>query len=324
MKLFLSTLKGIAYLYPALLMYALSAKYIWQPSAYLVSFPRLFSFLCLSLLILYVIHFQLVKKNNYWQRSLFWLWTGPFFIIILGLAYLRERSPQKSKNINYFINDLCCLLLYILSMVVLTLTYYESVTNQMLFEYKKKHIKKEMMYYKKDWGWVDKVHYRPDHFQEVLSAINSGDSEITLHDGWITPLRIPVSYQCTYQFKAAETEIKRWAQAAAISLHFMELNERVQDESPWFHGNQLSAWQFDDLSSGFLACINQCPDPSLRANGEEIHDITQILTIWDRDGHQQVLKKMNREACWHMVNNDKIKKLIEQAQWSVKDLIIKH
>ena len=90
------------------------------------------------------------------------------------------------------------------------------------------------MYYQENWGWVDKIHYRDDHFKEVFEAIKKGEKQITLHDGWITPLRFPVHFSVTYEFGNAKNELEQWAIATAVTTHFMEENERVQGNSPWY------------------------------------------------------------------------------------------
>ena len=112
---------------------------------------------------------------------------------------------------------------------------------------KEAHFKRKM-YYKEGWGWVDKVHYRDDHFKEIYESIKAGKKTIKLHDGWVTPLRFPVSFSVNYLIGEAKNEIEQWVIATAITTHFMEENERVQANSPWYHGNQLSAWQFDDVT----------------------------------------------------------------------------
>ena len=221
----------------------------------------------------------------------------------------------------YFLSDLLGLVSYVGCVIYLTLSGVPSVKNNMLFEYKKKHIKKGLMYYKDGWGWVDYVHFRPDHYQEVLEAILHGKKEITLSDGWMTPLRIPVSYSATYEINATQEPMAQWAQATAVSLHFMALNELVQQESPWFHGNQLSAWQFDDLSSGLFACLMQCPDESIRPIGHEIHDQQELLDLWSKQGMGQVKLKMDMESSWSLLEDKKIRIMIDAANWKVLDII---
>ncbi|MDD7984582.1 hypothetical protein PQO01_06425 [Lentisphaera marina] len=326
-KTFPIILSALIYL-PACLLFSLCIEHLWQPTAYMVSFPRLFALLITSFLATYFFHRLLLKKKDYspWRRSLIWIWTGPAFLIFLATSYWRQKTCFKDNKSywSYFFSDSLIFLIYIASTISLTLLNYKPVTHEMLFQYKKKHISKGLMYYKKDWGWVDKIHYRPDHFNEILKALEDYKTEITLHDGWTTPLRFPVHYSCTYEFVASTTPMERWAQATAMSTHFMALNERVQEESPWYHGNQLSAWQFDDLSSGLLACLQQCPDESLRPSGLEIFNTQEVLAIWSQEGKQQVPIKMDLDQSWALVHNKQIRPLIENAQWKIKELVIKH
>jgi hypothetical protein len=109
-----------------------------------------------------------------------------------------------------------------------------------------------------------------------------------------------------------------------MSLHFMALNERVQEESPWYHGNQLSAWQFDDLSSGLLACLEQSPKVNFHPNGKHIIERKKVLDIWQIEGREQILIKMDIEESWNLVHNKEIRPLIDRAQWKIKKLEIKH
>ncbi|WDE97051.1 hypothetical protein PQO03_03660 [Lentisphaera profundi] len=330
MKKTLLILSSALMLLPALLIFAFCIDYTWQPTAYLVSFPRLFSLLIISISGLFLLHFYFLKKEDHilLKRSAFWIWLGPGLILFLPLAYWRQKLLcKKSKVMNayfYFLSDGLCLALYIICIISLTLLNYSPVTDKMLFQYKKKHISKGLMYYKENWGWVDKIHYRPDHFNEILHALEDNKTEVTLNDGWITPLRFPVTYKCTYTFTAAPTALEQWAQATAMSTHFMALNERVQEESPWYHGNQLSAWQFDDLSSGLLACLELCPDEKLRPQGKELKDTQEILKIWSREGQVQVKIKMDLDQSWALANQPQARKVVEKAPWQIKELIIRH
>jgi hypothetical protein len=328
-KAFLIISSSLIFL-PACLILSICINYTWQPTAFFVSFSRLFPFILISLALIFLFHLKVLKKETLapFQRSLIWLWTGPVFLVFLVFSYLRDKLFQK-KNLreqilNYVISDCLVLFLYIFSTIALTLLNYLPVKSEMLFQYKKKHIAKGLMYYKQNWGWVDKIHYRPDHFTEILDALESGKTEVSLHDGWTTPLRFPVSYHCTYEFNAAITPLGRWAQATAMSLHFMALNERVQEESPWYHGNQLSAWQFDDLSSGLLACLEQSPKVNFHPNGKHIIERKKVLDIWQIEGREEILIKMDIEESWNLVHNKEIRPLIDRAQWKIKKLEIKH
>jgi len=328
MKKALVILKSSVIYLPACLIFALSINFTWQPTAYLVSFPQLFTLIPLSLLTLYLFHCQLLKmdEENALKRSLFWLWTGFAFPLFFLTSLLKKKYLFKDKpnSWSYFFSDCLVFFLYIFCVISLTLVNYKPVTHEMLFQYKKKHIVKGLMYYKENWGWVDKIHYRPDHFKEILHALEENKNQVSLNDGWITPLRFHVHYECTYEFEAAKTAMERWAQATAMSIHIMALNEQVQGDSPWYHGNQLSAWQFDDLSSGLLACLEQCPEESLRPMGTEIFDTDEVLKIWKKEGQNQISIKMDVDRSWELVKNPKLRPIIDKAEWEVKKLTIQH
>ena len=197
------------------------------------------------------------------------------------------------------------------------------IRNDFLFAYKKRHIIKEKMYYQENWGWVDTVHYRPDHYDHLMKAVNSaqetGEAEIV--DGWITPLQIKVGFSAKYQFKKPETEIEKWALVTGMMMNFMRLNETVQEESPWYHGNQLSAWQFDDMSSCLLCCLDRFPGDK-QVTGEETKNINQLLLKWEETGESIVGLKMKEDESWNLLEEGKRNKLralvdAQAKNWSV-------
>jgi hypothetical protein len=194
----------------------------------------------------------------------------------------------------------------------------------MLYEYKKRHISKGKMYYKEGWGWVDKIHYRDDHFKEIYESIKAGKKTIKLHDGWVTPLRFPVSFSVNYLIGEAKNEIEQWAIATAITTHFMEENERVQANSPWYHGNQLSAWQFDDVSSGLLACLELYPNKNLRPSGNEIKNQNDLQKLWKDQGSEWVEVKMTLEESWMLMDLSELKGQVEKAQWGIIEIKSSH
>ena len=324
---------GTLILAPLLISYPFLDKLGWQPAAYMVSFPGLFSLLGGAITLLIIFHYYIFKNHDgqsypqQLKRNIFWIWTGPLFLLMPIAAKRREKHFAKSakhKAHYYFFTDFLLLCVYVLSMISLTLLGYEPVKNRMLYEYKKRHIAKEKMYYKEGWGWVDKIHYRDDHFLEVYEAIKKGDKQIKLHDGWITPLRFPVHFSVIYEFGATDSELDQWAIATAITTHFMEENERVQGNSPWYHGNQLSAWQFDDVSSGLLACLELCPNKQLRPSGKNIKNQNELQSQWKGEGRKWVKVKMTLEESWKLNKAKKLKNLVANAKWKVLETKSSH
>lgn len=197
------------------------------------------------------------------------------------------------------------------------------VRNDFLFAYKKRHIIKEKMYYQKNWGWVDHVHYRPDHFEHLMDALNKaeGKGAVEISEGWTTPLRIKVNFTVKYEFQVPNTPGEKWAMVTGMMLHFMRFNETVQEESPWYHGNQLSAWQFDDMSSALLCCLDRYPGGS-PVTGDEVHDTKTLLEIWGKTGEAVVGVKMKEQESWALLEEGKrkeLKALVEEQRknWSV-------
>lgn len=186
------------------------------------------------------------------------------------------------------------------------------IRNDFLYSYKKRHILKEKMYYLEGWGWVDTIHYRPDHFKIVHDAVMQADKTgtVTLEDGWVTPLRIPVHFSSTYKFQKSSDELKNWAVITGIMLHFMRKNESVQQHSPWYHGNQLSAWQFDDMSSCLLCCLDHLPEGNQIDRGLEKHDYEKLMEIWKIQGEQLVQQQVREKESWAMLHSPQKEKLM--------------
>ncbi len=152
--------------------------------------------------------------------------------LVLGVFYLYKNDWQiLALWQTIWLLTLTPMLLF------LCLVFDSQIRNDFLFAYKKKHIQKEMMYYRINWGWVDKIHYRQDHFDILLKSIEKVDEsgEVTLEDGWRTPLGINVHYSEKFAFKKPANELDKWAMVSGIMLHFMTLNEQIGKFSlvPW-------------------------------------------------------------------------------------------
>ncbi|MCM8534347.1 MAG: CPBP family intramembrane metalloprotease [Lentisphaeraceae bacterium] len=182
-----------------------------------------------------------------------------------------------------------------------------SIRDDFLFEYKKRHILKGKMYYQSGWGWVDKVHYRPDHFEHFMKALESGGEKVEMTESWVTPLKIPVSFTCAYEMVRADNELENWAIVTGMMLDFMRMNETVQLESPWYHGNQLSAWQFDDMSSALFCSLQYLPKDKRLVFGEEVFDQEKLMAIWVEEGESLITQKVKEEESWALLDEAKRK-----------------
>jgi hypothetical protein len=203
------------------------------------------------------------------------------------------------------------------------------IRQDFLFAYKKKHIMKEKMYYVDNWGWVDKTHYRPDHFEQVKKAVEAvvDKGEVTLGDSWVTPLKIEVTFSVTYKFQKQSDPMKSWAQVTGMMMHFMRTNEEVQESSPWYHGNQLSAWQFDDMSSCLLCCLDELPEKKFFVGGEKHIEQSDLLAIWQKTGKQLVGLKMQEDNSWALLQGEgrsELRDLVEKMRtsWTAEKLIL--
>ena len=227
--------------------------------------------------------------------------------LFLSLFYLKNKDW-----ITFSIwHAMLPLILIPLSMVVCVFIDGQ-VRQDFLFAYKKRHITKEKMYYVDNWGWVDYTHYRPEHYKHIEEAFaqESEKGQTVLKDRWITPLKIQVDFNVKYTFEKQTDPMKRWAQITGILMHFMRINEEVQESSPWYHGNQLSAWQFDDMSSCLLCCLDHLPDKSYFIRGEPIHDQESLLAIWEKNGEEMVSLKMKEENSWGLIEDEAKRKML--------------
>jgi len=173
------------------------------------------------------------------------------------------------------------------------------IRRDFLFAYKKMHIAHGDIYWRDGWGWVDKTHYRPDQFEEVYAAIDKAGSgkvaRVTLHEGWKAPLGFKVSFSPSYEIQVPASAEERWAVTTGILLHTMEVSERMQGASPWYHGNQLSACQFEDIASSLRCCLDQIPTVE---KGKDWTVASNNLMRWDEEGRRLVILKVSSEDVW--------------------------
>ena len=137
--------------------------------------------------------------------------TGVVYGVITGL-FLTMFYLKKKDWLTFSLWHMCWGIIIVPLSMVICVFVDSQVRNDFLFSYKKKHIIKEKMYYQENWGWVDNVHYRPDHFEHLMKAVDSasGQGEVEINDGWVTPLKITVRFSVKYQFVSPETEKEKW------------------------------------------------------------------------------------------------------------------
>jgi hypothetical protein len=173
------------------------------------------------------------------------------------------------------------------------------IRRDFLFAYKKMHIAHGDIYWRDGWGWVDKTHYRPDQFEEVSVAMEKAgpgkSTRVTLHEGWKAPLGFKVSFAPSYEIQVPATPEERWAVTTGILLHAMEVSERMQGASPWYHGNQLSAFQFEDIASSLRCCLDQLPKEDI---GKDWLNPDNILLRWEVEGRTLVIRKISSQDVW--------------------------
>lgn len=240
--------------------------------------------------------------------------------LVLGIFYLYKNDWQILAVWHSF--WVLCLVPFLLMCCLFS---DSQIRYDFLFAYKKRHINKEMMYFRENWGWVDKVHYRQDHYDILEAAIEQADEtgEVSLTDGWITPLGINVQFSGKFAFKKPSNDLDKWAMVTGMMLYFMDLNESTQEQSPWYHGNQLSAWQFDDLSSCLLCCFDNYPTGRV-VPLKNIFQKDELLKIWERNGAEFVRIKMKEDKAWELLPKElrdelRNKVAAQKANWRVID-----
>lgn len=237
--------------------------------------------------------------------------------VITGLVYFFLKA-QRSIILSIYIVTLT-MIVYGLAH---TIVFEGKVRSIYLYQYKFKHIKIGKLYYRKGWGWVDKVHYRDDHYEEIKHQLDHAEDdfvEIEIADGWWAPLGFRVDVYRKYKVDVQKAKEDQWAVITGIMMDFMELSEQIQEDSPWYHGNQLSAWQFDDMSSNLLACL----DKSGREQGESIKEVAELNKLWGQEGLETVQKKIKLQDVWSFIKKNEltVQSRVDEAKpaWEVID-----
>jgi hypothetical protein len=228
-------------------------------------------------------------------------WTGVIYAFVTG-TFLTLYYLRKKDWLTFSLWHMLWGFIIVPLTMVACVFIDGPIRNDFLFAYKKRHIIKQKMHYQKKWGWVDTIHYRPDHFEHLQGALRKGEKSVSISDGWVTPLKIAVSFSCDYQIKQSENALENWAIITGMMLDFMYCNESVQEGSPWYHGNQLSAWQFDDMSSALLCCLDRLPQENALDLGEKVYTEQALMKLWNEQGENLVGLKVKEEECWAMLS----------------------
>ena len=258
----------------------------------------------------------LLCLSIHWKFGAVGMVYGGILSLFLAIVYVLKKKWQV-----FAIWHVTWPLIVIPLSMIFCLFQDGSIREDFLYVYKKRHILKEKMFYREGWGWVDAVHYRPDHFEDISKALKNGDKKVSISDGWTTPLKISVSFTCDYKISQSDDELENWAIITGIMLDFMRANETVQEESPWYHANQLSAWQFDDMSSALLCCLDRLPSNHKLKAGNTISDKDALLENWVSEGEKLIKLKVKEEESWMMLKGEQgrgLEDLVEKmkSNWS--------
>ena len=172
------------------------------------------------------------------------LYYGRFGLVMLPLALafslLLMVYYHKYKHFKTLFFWQYSIQVAVLPLCMLIAIFFDGQIREIfLFEYKKMHIERENLTYREGWGWVDKVHYRDDHYRYLKAQVDAAKPGerivLSLHDAWHTPLKIYVQVKRSYDVDVPDTPELRWAVVAGIMLDFMTLSEQTQADSPWYH-----------------------------------------------------------------------------------------
>ncbi|MEN9358971.1 MAG: hypothetical protein RL095_506 [Verrucomicrobiota bacterium] len=224
---------------------------------------------------------------------------GPVALILAGIVAAsislhHREGPRPLLHGGLFVGVAAALIIGLMSACLAADGY---IRRDFLFAYKKMNIAKGTVYWRDTWGWVDRTHYRPDQFDEVRQAMEAAGPGktvcVTLHEGWKAPLGFRVVFSPAYEIEVPASPEERWAVITGILLHAMEVSEGMQGASPWYHGNQLSAFQFEDIASSLRCCLDQLP------NETRTKDWTgNNLPRWEEEGRRLVVLRIDSKQVW--------------------------
>ena len=90
-----------------------------------------------------------------------------------------------------------------------------------------------------------------------------------------------------------------------VAESLMKENETVQEESPWYHGNQLSAWQFDDMSSALFCSLVHLPKGHEIDFGSAVTAEDKLMNLWQEQGEVLIRLKVREVESWQMLQDSK-------------------
>lgn len=180
---------------------------------------------------------------------------------------------------NWFPKWVVVVFLILIIVVASSYALYSAVKYATLFRYKSSQIKKGVIYFDSKWGWIDQVHYqvcrnRLKLLENQLSSSRENPIIVHLEGQSQTAYGTWFKTQCFYRVSTnllTSDSIK--IVAAVIALDMAVEEEKEQELAPFVTGLSLSAWQFDDIPSALLACLDYLgKGRELRISSEDIID----------------------------------------------------
>jgi len=212
--------------------------------------------------------------------------AGVVYALVLGsgtaaaYAWLRDWRPLALWHVQW--NALA-----IGGTLLLALWGPGDARDAALFAYKADRIEQGVLVYAPGWGWVDRTHLPHDQLDQATAWARGRPGDRLVLDATLVDAlggRTPLAH--TYALPATARDAHQaWSLACAVVLDFHHRHEQAQADRPWWTGNTLSAYQFDDLPSVLRACLDREPGANPAAL---LTDVPALRERWRQEGYDRV------------------------------------
>ena len=219
---------------------------------------------------------------------------GMIYAMLLGFASADAYAKERDWKVLAFWH-VQWNLLAVFGALFLALVTPGAARDQVLYEYKKSRIEDGALSYVEGWGWRDRYHNHEGMYEAAHEwAARGQEGEVlTIYAriNGVTGQWAPVKKR--YVLTAApKTPMQRWAAACTVVLDYAKTYEQVQEDTWWLLGANTSAWQFDDLPSTVLTCIEVAEfQGTSEPRRIETFDKQILLERWEREGLELVQRQ---------------------------------
>ena len=219
---------------------------------------------------------------------------GMIYAMLLGFAsadaYARERDWRVLALWHAQWN-----LFAIFGALFLACVMPGAARDQVLYEYKKSRIEDGALSYVEGWGWRDRYHNHGGAYEVAHEWATRGkEGEVlTLYArmNGVTGQWAPVKKRYVLT-STPRTPMQRWATACTVVLDYARTYEQAQEDAWWLLGASTSAWQFDDLPSTVLTCLEVAEfNGTSEPRRIETFDRDVLLARWKKEGLDAVRRE---------------------------------